>query len=300
MIDTPVLFLVFRRPELTQRVWDAIRAVCPRRVYVACDGPRAGRPDDETAVAAVRTLIDRDTAGMQVERLYRSENLGCGKAVSSAISWFFDAESEGIILEDDCLPDPSFFPYCTELLERYRDDSNVMQIAGFNPVSDRYEPSTDYVFTQYGWQWGWATWRRAWRHFDLRMREWPDFKRAGLQHGANFWPARAGLLEETYRGNVDTWDYQWAFAMASRWGLSAVPRVSLVQNIGIGGGTHYQETTTGQQATTAAGSLSSSLQHCRFIVPDPRYEAEIRKRFTPRSFVRRISQRIVQACRRQP
>lgn len=297
MIDSAVLFLAFRRPDLTRRVWNAIRAAAPRRVYVACDGPRPDRPDDVAAVAAVRELIDEDDHGLDIVRLYRTENLGCGQAVSTAISWFFENEAEGIILEDDCLPDQTFFGYCTELLKRYRDDSNVMQIAGFNPVSDRYTPDTDYVFTQYGWQWGWATWRRAWKHYDLRMRGWPDFKRAGLHHGANFWPARVGILESTYRGEVDTWDYQWAFAMASRWGLSVVPRVNLIQNIGLGGGAHYQQTATGPQATAAAESLAAPLRHCKFIVPDPRHDAEMVARFTPRPSLRAVAGRLFRACR---
>lgn len=289
MSQAAILFLVFRRPDLTSRVWKAIRAAAPRRVYVACDGPRPDRPDDAAAVAAVRSVIDDDSDDLDVVRLYRRDNLGCGRAVSSAISWFFDAEPEGIILEDDCLPDPSFFPYCAELLSRYRDDSNVMQIAGFNPVADCYSPHTDYVFTQYGWQWGWASWRRAWRHFDLEMTAWPDFKRDGLHRGTNFVSARIRHFDETYMRKIDTWDYQWAFAMASRWGLSAVPRVSLVQNIGLGGGTHYRESSTGPQATAEAGTLGGPLKHCDFIVPDPRYEAEILRRFAPSPSLRQLA-----------
>lgn len=300
MNDAAILFLVFRRPDLTRRVWKAIRDAAPRRIYVACDGPRPSRPDDAAAVAAVRSVIDDDSEGLDVVRLYRSDNLGCGRAVSSAISWFFEAESEGIILEDDCLPAPSFFPYCADLLARYRDDSNVMQIAGYNPVADRCVVRSDYVFTQYGWQWGWASWRRAWRHFDLQMAAWPDFKRDGLHRGTNFWPARVELLDSTFRGDVDTWDYQWAFAMASRWGLSAVPRVSLVQNIGLGGGTHYRESSTGPQATMPAGSLATPLRHSEFVVPDPRYEAEMLRRFGQRSSIRQWLGRLRRAWRIAP
>jgi hypothetical protein len=288
----PVLFLVFRRPDLTRAVWDAIRAAKPPRVYVACDGPRPGRDGEAEQVERVRDLIDRDSAGLDVRRLYQPTNLGCGRGVSTAISWFFEHEPEGIILEDDCLPGPSFFPFCSELLERYRDDTNVMQVAGFNPLGKPQAWQSDYVFSQYGWQWGWATWRRAWQHFDLAMASWPDFKQAGLHHGSNFWPARVAVFDTTFRGRIDTWDYQWAFAMASRWGVSAVPRLSLIRNIGLGEGTHYRGRPGGPTMTALAGALSAHLRHPRFIVPDPAFDRELVRRYGPQHIARQILRRL--------
>lgn len=288
----PVLFIVFRRPDLTRTVWDAIRAANPVRVYVACDGPRPGRAGEADQVQRVRDLIDRDSAGLDVRRLYQPTNLGCGRGVSTAINWFFEHEPEGIILEDDCLPDPSFFPFCSELLDRYRDDTNVMQVAGFNPLGEPQAWESDYVFSHYGWQWGWATWRRAWRHFDLAMASWPDFKRAGLHRGTNFWPARVAILDRTFEGGVDTWDYQWAYAMASRSGMSAVPRQSLIQNIGLGEGTHYQGRRGRPTATARAAAIAAPLRHPGFIVPAPDFDRALVARHAPQHLARRILRRL--------
>jgi hypothetical protein len=290
--SAPVLFIVFRRPELTRSVWAAIRAANPARVYVACDGPRPDKPGEAEQVGLVRDVVDRDSAGLDVVRLYQPSNLGCGRGVSTAINWFFKHEPEGIILEDDCLPDPSFFRFCSSLLERYRDDTNVMQVAGYNPLGGPHAWSSDYVFSQYGWQWGWATWRRAWQHFDLAMSSWPDFKRTGLHRGANFGPARVAILDKTFRGDVDTWDYQWAYAMAGRWGLSAVPRVSLIQNIGLGEGTHYQEREGRPTETARAGALGHPLRHPSFIVPDPEFDRALVARHSPQHVVRRVLGRL--------
>jgi hypothetical protein len=287
-----VLFIVFRRPDVTQAVWAAIRAANPARVYVACDGPRPGREGEADQVQRVRDLIDGDSKGLDIRRLYHPTNLGCGRGVSTAISWFFEHEPEGIILEDDCLPDPSFFPYCAELLERYRNDTNVMQVAGYNPLGAPQAWPFDYVFTQYGWQWGWATWRRAWRHFDLAMESWPEFKAAGLDRGANFNPARVAILDKTFRGEVDTWDYQWAYAMAARWGLSAVPRLSLIQNIGLGEGTHYQGRQGRPTATARAGTLAMPLRHPEFVVPNPSLDRSLMYRRSPLNVAWRIMQRL--------
>lgn len=288
----PVLFVVFRRPELTEAVWRAIREARPPCVYVACDGPRPGRAGEAEQVAAVREFIDRESSGMEIVRLYQPANLGCGRGVSTAISWFFQHEPAGIILEDDCLPDRSFFGFCSELLERYRDDSNVMQVAGYNPLGRFPGGPCDYVFSQYGWQWGWATWRRAWQHFDLAMTSWPEFKLHGLHRGANFWPARVAILDKTFAGDIDTWDYQWAYAMASRWGLSAVPRASLVQNIGLGEGTHYQGRAGSATTTARAASLPPALRHPGFIVPDAAFDTALVARYSPPTWAERALRRL--------
>jgi hypothetical protein len=290
--SAPVLLIVFRRPELTRSVWAAIRAANPVRVYVACDGPRLDKPGEAEQVELVRDVVDRDSAGLDIVRLYQPSNLGCGRGVSTAINWFFKHETEGIILEDDCLPDPSFFTFCSELLERYRDETNVMQVAGFNPLGEPRAWASDYVFSQYGWQWGWATWRRAWRHFDLAMSSWPEFKRAGLHRGMNFSRASAATFDKTFAGEVDTWDYQWAYAMASRWGVSAVPRVSLIQNIGLGDGTHYHGQKGRPTATARAGALGHPLLHPGFIVPDPEFDRALLAGHSPQHVVRRVLRRL--------
>ncbi len=293
MRDTPpILLIAYRRADTTARVFEAIRSSRPRRLYIAVNAPSPTRPADSEMVANVKQVVDEVDWPCKVSRLYRSVHLQVGESVSSAITWFFEHEPEGIILEDDCLPDPSFFSFCSELLERYRDETNVMQVAGFNPLGEPRAWASDYVFSQYGWQWGWATWRRAWQHFDLAMSSWPDFKRTGLHRGANFWPARVAILDKTFRGDVGTWDYQWAFAMAARWGLSAVPRVSLIQNIGLGEGTHYQGREGRPTATALAGALGHPLRHPNFIVPDPEFDRALVARHSPQHVVRRVLRRL--------
>src|SRR5262249_47548369 len=179
LTKVPVLFLVFNRPETTARVMEAIRAAGPERLYVAADGPRDSKTGEAEHCAEVRQLAMNVDWPCDVRTLFRDRNLGCRRAVSSAITWFFEQEPEGIILEDDCLPSFDFFPYCAELLERYRDDERVMAICGsaYADVSSDYPHS--YYFSYYADMWGWATWRRAWLHYDNRMDRWPVFKARG-------------------------------------------------------------------------------------------------------------------------
>src|SRR5262249_20722231 len=158
----PVLFLIFNRPNTTARVMEAIRTAGPGRLYVAADGPRDGNADEAKRCAEVRRIATQVDWPCEVQTLFRERNLGCRQAVSSAITWFFEQEQEGIILEDDCLPSPSFFPYCAELLARFRNDERIMCITGCNFQQDMKGYPYSYYFSKYHHVWGWATWRRAW------------------------------------------------------------------------------------------------------------------------------------------
>lgn len=152
--ETPVLFTVFNRPACTRRVFEAIRRAAPRRLFIACDGPRPERPEEAPLVSQVRGIVAEVDWECEVATLFREENLGCRNAMSSAISWFFSEVEEGIILEDDCLPDPTFFRYCRELLERYRDDERVMNISGVNSLLRGAELGDNYYFSRYPHIWG--------------------------------------------------------------------------------------------------------------------------------------------------
>ena len=272
----PVLLIVFKRPDLTRKMLESIQQARPARLYVACDGPRPGRADDENKVSAVRAVVDEFADELRPITLYQKGNLGCGKGVSTAISWFFEHEEEGIILEDDCFPDPSFYRFCGEMLERYRDVTNVMQVSGYNAVSGACAVDADYRFSRYGWQWGWATWRRAWAHFDLKMESWPEFKKLGLQQGAAFFSDRICIFEDMYKGKCDTWDYQWQYAVASNDGLSVVPKFSLITNVGIGlDCTHGVECNASQDQKVVVKPLFFPLKHNRFVVADPIYDRHL-------------------------
>jgi hypothetical protein len=238
-LDTPVVFLVFNRPEFTRRVLEAIRVARPERLLVVADGPRPDRPGEPALCAEVRRVVD---AGVdwpcKVERNYSEENLGCGRRVSSGLDWVFERVEEAIILEDDCLPDPTFFRFCGELLARYRDDERVAQISGCAYAGPRVRRDASYLFSRYGPIWGWATWRRAWRHYDFALSEWPRIRESEEWRRAMSWGPERVMRERAYdgirSGRLDTWDYQWGLDKITHGMLSAISCVNLVENIGCG------------------------------------------------------------------
>lgn len=233
--ETPVLFLVFNRPRLTNWVFQAIREAQPRKLYIAADGPRKERPDEAARCKLVREIVSRVDWPCEVHHLFRDDNLGCKKAVSGAIDWFFSHEEEGIILEDDILPDSSFFHFCAKMLAAHRNDARVMHVSGFNFIPDSAMPGQDYFFSRFGTIWGWATWRRAWRHYKVDLSGWRDHKKQVFRHfPKTIWKARARLYDRLANNEIDTWDYQWAFWRLAQDGLSIIPANNLVRNIGFG------------------------------------------------------------------
>lgn len=240
--DCPVLFTIFNRVTTTRQVFDRIRQFRPKRLYVAADGPRSNREGEREACEATRNVIEGIDWDCELHTLYREENLGCKLAMSSAITWFFDNEEMGIILEDDCCPDPSFFSYCNALLHRYRDEKRVMMITGTNPITPK-NVNESYFFSRCFSIWGWATWRRAWAHYDIEMKKWPKVKASkylqryyGFQLGSNM----ERLMDLTFAGKMDTWDFQWIVTCCSLNGLCITPRNNLISNIGLEGG-HFTD-----------------------------------------------------------
>jgi len=236
---SPVLFLVFNRPETTRQVFQAIRLAKPPKLYIAADGPRVGREAEERACIEVRQIASAVDWPCEVKTLFRSSNLGCKHGVSSGVSWFFSHEPEGIILEDDVLPLPTFFDFCEELLERYRNDVRVSMVTGSNLVSNSFHVDESYFFSYYCNIWGWASWRRAWQHYDVAMTEWPSWRDAGglakISGGKwlfqSYWRK---ILDNVYDGKIDTWDYQWLFACWRVGGLTVMPAVNQIRNLGFG------------------------------------------------------------------
>ncbi|MCS6781878.1 MAG: hypothetical protein RMI89_00860 [Gloeomargarita sp. SKYBB_i_bin120] len=236
-LQTPVVFLIFNRPDLTQQVFQVIRQVQPKRLFVVADGPR---DDAEAAVcqatrAIVEAQIDWDA---QVERDYAEVNLGCRRRVASGLNWVFAQTDRAIILEDDCWPEVSFFRFCEALLARYQDDERVMAINGTNYQQGRSVTPYSYYFSKYFHCWGWATWARAWRYYDVEMKQWPAFRDGGYlrwvsedEYEYRYWWR---TFERMYRGEIDTWDYPFLLACFCQNGLAATPRVNLVSNLGFG------------------------------------------------------------------
>ena len=235
-LKTPILFLVFNRPAIARRTFEAIRLARPEVLFIAGDGPRSERPGEAELCDATRSIVAEIDWACRVETLFQPQNLGCEIAVSTAISWFFKHVEEGIILEDDCLPDPSFFPYCTELLNRYRTVETVKMIGGNNFHGGVRVDTYDYMFSKYAVIWGWATWRRAWAEFSMDV-DTPEQrvdvlkKYSSSQAERIFW---GNVLKDLQDKRLNTWDYRWLYAIWKHDGLAIMPRVNLVQNIGFG------------------------------------------------------------------
>lgn len=239
MTESAVLFLVFNRPDTTERVFREIRRARPPRLYVAADGPRADRTDEASRCDEVREIATAVDWPCEVHTLFREENLGCKVAVSEGIDWFFENEERGIILEDDTLPDPTFFPYADELLDRYQDDRRIMSIGGTNIQGEGLPTEYSYCHSRFNLMWGWATWRRAWSLYDRSIGSWPRIRNTGwldmIGSGSYLFRRRwTRILDRVHAGTLDTWDYQWIYTCWRENGLSVIPEANLIENIGFG------------------------------------------------------------------
>ena len=241
MMTEPVLLIGFNRPEHLSRVIDRIRTVQPTRVFVAIDGPRPERKGEQRRVQDCQQLVSTIDWPCDVSTLFHDQNLGCGLGVSTAISWFFRHVERGIILEDDILPSPDFFPFCTQLLDRYADDPRVFAVSGCNfvPTEAQSRPDLPYRFSRVPHIWGWATWRRSWATHQLDVRGWRRrlplrrlWSRAGYSlPSVVYWASTFELLA---RNEVDTWDGQLVLAAMVEDCWTATSNVNLIENIGFG------------------------------------------------------------------
>ncbi len=225
-MNTPVLFLVFNRPNETFKVFEQIRLAKPKQLFIAADGPRSNKKDERTLCEQTRSVVELIDWDCDVRTLFRDENLGCGRAVSSAIDWFFETVEEGIILEDDCLPDPTFFSFCSELLDYYRDNDEIMHISGSNHQLGHWRGDGSYYFSNFVHIWGWATWRRAWTCYDFECKALDG----DITQKLPLIPRV--MLKQTIAGKIDTWDFQWYYAVKKQNGIGIIPNMSLVKNIG--------------------------------------------------------------------
>jgi hypothetical protein len=294
MLNVPVALIIFRRPQFTERVLEAVARVKPSKLLVIADGPRPDRPDDVAACAATRAVIDRVDWDCEVVKNYSEVNLGCGRRPASGISWVFEQFEEAIILEDDCVPNPTFFWFCEELLKKYRDDERIMHIAGSTYRRRPVQTPYSYCFSQFNGAWGWATWRRAWRYFDASLKLWPQLRdtswlkdRIEDARGEKYW---ANEYERAYErgGDVSYWDHQWTFACWANSGLSILPRVNLVSNVGCGSdGTHCFD----------ESDLMSNVPAMEMPFPLSHPPMVLQNRDVDRSFLREI---VIPRLRPQP
>lgn len=269
-LDVPVALILFNRPDATARVFQAIRAARPRRLFLVADGPR-------DAAEAALTGAARRAAGpvdwpCDVRTRFAEVNLGCRQNVSAGLDWVFEQCESAIVLEDDCLPHPSFFPFCAELLARYRDDERVAMISGDNFHFGRRVTDDSYYFSYMNHIWGWASWRRSWRRFDPTMQAWGELRETEwLERHLDF-PRLAETMRKNFdrvwRGEVDTWDSQWTFACWQAEALTVLPAVNLVSNIGFGPGATHTRSAGSPLAGLPVETMAFPLRHPPEVVRD--------------------------------
>lgn len=268
----PVLFIVFNRPDLTARAFSAIRDAQPTSLYIAADGPRE-RAGEELLCQQVRKIATAVDWDCSVQTLFQETNIGCRFGVQTAIDWFFTHEEFGVILEDDCVPDQSFFPFTSLLLDRYRDDPRVMMISGDYFAGKRFDNRHSYYFTRYAHIWGWATWRRAWEKCDPHLSDWPRIRETDwlLQVGGNdqefvaYWRS---VFDRVHAGEIDTWDYAWLYSMWRVGGLSAQSSRNLVSNVGFSVEATHTVDTTAWQSQLPTTPMAFPLIHPTTLIAD--------------------------------
>jgi hypothetical protein len=238
----PVLLLVFNRLETVKLVLNEIRLYQPDQLFIASDGARNNKPQETIIVDAVRSyVLENIDWNCELKTFFRDENVGCGKGVSGAISWFFQHVEQGIILEDDCVPLNGFFQFCEAMLYQYKHDERVFSINGTNLQAGNKRGEGSYYFSNFPDIWGWATWARAWNNYDLNIAAYQKFKENNKINSIllddtqrKYW---LDIFDNSYK--VDTWDFQWIFTILNNNALCIAPNANLILNIGFNEeGTH--------------------------------------------------------------
>lgn len=268
-LDVPVVLIIYRRPRTTRRVFERVRSVRPEQLFVVADGPRRQRPEEAQHCREARSIVEGVDWDCQVHRNYADENMGLKQRVVSGLNWVFDEVDRAIILEDDCVPEVSFFRFCAKLLTRFENDTHVMTISG-NNFQPRRRTEYSYYFSRYMHCLGWATWRRAWDRYSPDMRAWPEIRNAdGLRQifenkeAADYWRE---IFDRAYAGEIDSWAYVWQYSIWMYDGINLLPERNLVAHVGFG------EKATHTTAPGVGGGFQSTtpvtfpLDHPPFIV----------------------------------
>ncbi len=263
-VKNPILFLIFNRPDTTEKVFKKIKLAKPSKLYLAADGPRKNKENEAELCAKTREIVSVIDWKCEVKTLFRTENLGCKYAVSSAINWFFENENQGIILEDDCLPHQDFFRFCDEMLHYYKDDKRIRHIGGSNFQMGNKRGEASYYFSKLSHVWGWATWKRAWNDYDVELKNYKNnnaetlFKNVFNDfHLEKDWNL---IFNQLIENKIDTWDYQWSITNFFSNGVSVIPTVNLISNIGFNeNATHT--TTSNAHANLEVFPLDAEITH---------------------------------------
>ena len=236
-MKSPVLFLIFKREDTTRRVFERIREARPPKLYIAADGPRESKIGEREQCEATRKIVENIDWPCEVNKLYQDKNLGCGKGVSTAITWFFEHEEQGIIIEDDILAHPDFFLYCDEMLEKFKDDTSIQMISGHNVFYDGFESNTSYYKSSSMQIWGWASWRRVWMSYEFDAAKIPFDKlmeKAHSRYPKNCIPGIVQRYRMMADHKCDTWDIQLYLNQILNDRYSIISYKNQTQNIGIG------------------------------------------------------------------
>lgn len=270
-VRSPVVFIIFNRPDKTLITFDAIAKARPTKLLVIADGPRTSVAGELELCEKTRKIIDSVDWDCEVLKNYSDINLGCRNRLATGLNWVFEQVPEAIILEDDCLPAPEFFQFCDEMLSYYRDEDRIGMISGDNFQNGIRRGTGDYYFSRYCHIWGWATWARAWKNYDVNVSRWPELRRSNWLESIGFsgdekkfWTK---AFDRVHSKQQDTWDYQWTFSCWLNNMLAIMPNVNLISNIGFDNDATH---TTGSSiySDMALGKLNLPLQHVSQIQCD--------------------------------
>lgn len=284
-LNTPIILLVFNRPDTTKKVFERIAQIKPRKLLVVADGPRRDQPGEAERCRSARAIVDHVDWDCQVLKNFAKTNMGCAARVSSGLDWAFGLVGEAIVLEDDCVPDPSFFHFCEDLLSKYRNDSRIMAIGGMNFQFGHKRTEYSYYFSRYNHCWGWASWRRAWRHYDFEMKLWPEVRDSGWLEdllldstAVTYWTT---IFQRVYAGHIDSWAYRWLFACWVQSGLAILPNVNLISNIGFGPeATHTKR--VGILANLPSEPMEFPLHHPAYVIRDAQADDRTQRHYLHR------------------
>lgn len=274
-MNVPVAFFVFNRPDVAEQVFARIAEARPTDLLLIADGPRSDHPADREQCEEVRSVISRVNWPCRVETNFSEVNLGCGRRISSGLDWVFGLHEAAIILEDDCLPSPSFFGYCAELLERFRNDERVGTISGCNLGTPHDAANADYCFSRYPVLLGWASWRRVWRDYDFAVKSFDKSVFSELYADEKIAAYAASRVEAARQGTLDTWDYQFWYTLLTRSQLTVIPTVNLIRNLGFGRPDASHTTYDHPLGNLSLRDVALPLRHPRHIIPSRRADGVV-------------------------
>jgi hypothetical protein len=276
-LKTPVAMLIYRRPHTTEKVFEAVRQAKPPKLLVVANAPRPEKEGEAEKCAQTRAIIERVDWDCEVLTNYADSYLSCLGRIYSGLDWVFNTVEQAIILEDDCVPHPSFFRYCQELLEHYQDDERIVAVCGDNFQMGRRRTEDSYYFSRYTHFWGWASWRRAWQNYDPEMKLWPELRDKGWltdvlgdPKAVRWW---RNTFQTTYDKGIDTWDWQWIFASWVQNGLAIAPNVNLVSNIGFNAAAAHTGDVYDWRANMPTQEMTFPLKHPQAVIQNAKADA---------------------------